>query len=108
MVSLDDWQAAQAVIMNGVNPTVHASRDGAAGAALTGGGSSERTRRVQVGGIDGAGAIIHHANAVQWSCDGVSRRVGGHGDRPSQSGLHTLEAVASAQRRLVLQRKLTE
>ena len=35
----------------------------------------------------------------------MSRRVHGHGDRPTQcSGVHTLEAVASAQRRFVSQR----
>ena len=36
----------------------------------------------------------------------MSRGVDRHGDRPSQSGVQSLEAVASAQRRSVLQRNL--
>ena len=62
------------------------------------------TRSVQSRGIDRSRAIIHTADAIQWICDLVSRRVHRHGDRPSQCGAHTLEAVASAQRRVVLQR----
>jgi hypothetical protein len=64
------------------------------------------TRRVQRRGIDCPRAIIHTANAIQRSCDLVSRRVHGHGNRPSQTGGHTLEAVASAQQRFMLQRNL--
>jgi hypothetical protein len=38
----------------------------------------------------------------------MSRRVEGHGDQPCPSGVGTLEAVASAQQRRVLQRTLGE
>jgi hypothetical protein len=66
---------------------------------------TKRTRRVQRRRINRPRAIIHTANAIDWSRDLVSRRVHGHGDRPFQcSGVHTLEAVASAQRRFVSQR----
>src|SRR3954451_748232 len=65
----------------------------------------KRTRRVQRRRINCPRAIIHAANAIDRSRDLMSRRVHGHGDRPSQcSSVHTLEAVASAQRQFVSQR----